>query len=177
LARWLLHGRPSLDRFAGISAEPAPAVAEVAPGAGTPGAPPYPRPTLSGRPVADDVELLALVNVMTQLDHLRGHPGVARRMAEGTLHLHGMYFHVAEAQAYILDGPTGVFTAVRPDAPPSDRARLEPPDRPDRPAGPEQPEQPEQSDQTDQSNQSVQPGRHAGPPPTTPVPTSPPTKV
>jgi carbonic anhydrase len=41
---------------------------------------------------------------------------VARRVSEGTLQLHGMYFHVAEAQAYILDGSTSVFSAVRPDA-------------------------------------------------------------
>ena len=40
-------------------------------------------------------------------------------MEEGTLHLHGMYFHVAEAQAYLLDRPSGVFTAVRPDARPA----------------------------------------------------------
>jgi carbonic anhydrase len=43
---------------------------------------------------------------------------VARRLAAGTLQLHGMYFHVAEAQAYILDRATGVFSAVRPDAAP-----------------------------------------------------------
>ena len=94
LARWLRHGRPSLARLA----DPA-----------------HPGPALAGRPVADDLERLALTNVITQLDHLTAHQGVARRVAEGTLHLHGMYFHVAEAQAYILDRPTGVFTAVSPD--------------------------------------------------------------
>lgn len=69
---------------------------------------------LADRPVADDLERLALINVMQQLDHLRSHPCVARRAAEGGLTLHGMYFHVAEAQAYVLDGGSGRFRAVRP---------------------------------------------------------------
>lgn len=77
-----------------------------------------PGPTLAGRPVADEWERLALVNVMTQLEHLTAHPCVARRVAEGTLHLHGMYFDVAAAQAYILDRGTGEFAAVGVDGPP-----------------------------------------------------------
>lgn len=100
LARWLRHGGPSLARMGRIGRL---GRGEVA---------------LGDRPVADDLERLALVNVTTQLDHLMAHPCVARRVAEGTLQLHGMYFHVAEAQAYILDGSTSVFSAVRPDAAP-----------------------------------------------------------
>jgi carbonic anhydrase len=73
---------------------------------------------LAERPVADDHERLSLVNIVQQLDHLTAHPCVARRVREGTLHLHGMYFHVGEAQAYILDRATGVFNAVRPDGAP-----------------------------------------------------------
>ncbi|WP_274914370.1 SulP family inorganic anion transporter [Streptomyces sp. WZ-12] len=99
LARWLRHGRPSLARMARIGRL---GRGEVA---------------FAERPVADDQERLALVNVRQQLDHLRAHPCVARRMAEGSLSLHGMYFHVAEAQAYLLDEPTGRFRAVRADAP------------------------------------------------------------
>ncbi|MFI1097494.1 SulP family inorganic anion transporter [Streptomyces sp. NPDC020917] len=97
LARWLDHGRPSLVRLG----RPSPA----GPGG----------VALAGRPVADEAERLALANVVTQLDHLTAHPCVAVRVAEGTLQLHGMYFHVAEAQAYMLDPATGVFTAVGPD--------------------------------------------------------------
>jgi carbonic anhydrase len=93
--------------------------------------PAHTRPTVAHRPLADDLEQLALINVMTQLENLTAHPGVARRVADGTLQLHGMYFHVAEAQAYILDRPTGVFTAVSPDTPPavpvSDAPRSDPP--------------------------------------------------
>ncbi|MFE0376628.1 SulP family inorganic anion transporter [Streptomyces inhibens] len=94
LARWLRHGRPSLARMRRIGRM---GRGEVA---------------LSGRPVTDDQERLALVNVMQQLDHLREHPCVARRVAEGSLALHGMYFHVGEAQAYVLDEATGRFCAV-----------------------------------------------------------------
>jgi carbonic anhydrase len=97
LARWLRHGRPSLARLGRIGRL---GRGEVA---------------LADRPVADDLERLSLVNVMQQLDHLMAHPCVARRVSEGTLQLHGMYFHVAEAQAYMLDRTTSVFTAVRPD--------------------------------------------------------------
>ncbi|MCL2734740.1 MAG: SulP family inorganic anion transporter, partial [Actinomycetia bacterium] len=97
LARWLDHGRPSLAQLGRSSPAGAGGVA------------------LAGRPVADEAEHLALANVVTQLGHLTAHPCVAARVAEGTLHLHGMYFHVAEAQAYMLDPATGVFTAVGPD--------------------------------------------------------------
>ncbi|WP_171166573.1 SulP family inorganic anion transporter [Streptomyces sp. I05A-00742] len=97
LARWLRHGRPSLARMQRIGRL---GRGEVA---------------LADRPVADDVERLALVNVMQQLDHLRAHSCVARRVAEGTLHLQGMYFHVAEAQAYVLDQRSRTFAAVRPE--------------------------------------------------------------
>ncbi|MEW2523197.1 bifunctional SulP family inorganic anion transporter/carbonic anhydrase [Actinacidiphila alni] len=100
LARWLRHGRPSLARLGRIDR---PGRGEVA---------------LADRPVADELERLSLVNVMQQLDHLTAHPCVARRVGEGTLHLHGMYFHVGEAQAYILDRTTSVFSAVRPDTAP-----------------------------------------------------------
>ncbi|MFF8788609.1 SulP family inorganic anion transporter [Streptomyces sp. NPDC015125] len=95
LTRWLRHGRPSLARMKRIGRL---GRGEV---------------SLSGRPVSDDHERLALVNVMQQLDHLREHACVARRVAEGTLTLHGMYFHVGEAQTYLLDEATGRFCPVR----------------------------------------------------------------
>ncbi|MEU6484506.1 SulP family inorganic anion transporter [Streptomyces sp. NPDC046887] len=83
LRRWLRHGKPSLLRLrdgerAGVR--------------------------LAGRRPADAVEQLCLTNVVQQLEHLRAHPSVARGLALGTLELHGMYFHVGEAQAYLLTG-------------------------------------------------------------------------
>ncbi|MDF9814645.1 SulP family inorganic anion transporter [Streptomyces sp. SPB162] len=91
LARWLRHGRPSLERLA----------------RGGPG--------LTDRAPTDDLERLSLANVVQQLEHLLDHPCVARRYAEGKLQLQGMYFHVAEAQAYVLDHATGAFSAVHPE--------------------------------------------------------------
>lgn len=103
LARWLRHGTPSLARMGRIGRL---GRGEVA---------------LAERVIADDLERLALVNVMTQLDHLMAHPCVSRRVCEGTLQLHGMYFHVAEAQAYMLDRSRSVFSAVRPETAPAGR--------------------------------------------------------
>ncbi|WP_407565930.1 SulP family inorganic anion transporter [Streptomyces sp. 184] len=89
LRRWLRHGLPSLAR------------------ARTGG------PRITGRPYADDAERVSLANVAQQLDHLRRHPCVRRRLADGSLSLHGMYFDVGEAQTYVLV-TQGDFTAVRP---------------------------------------------------------------
>ncbi|MGW2518004.1 bifunctional SulP family inorganic anion transporter/carbonic anhydrase [Streptomyces sp. NPDC001617] len=81
LERWLRHGLPSLERMAD---------------AGRPWA------RLAGRAPADAVEQLCLTNVVQQLEHLRAHDSVARALRDGALELHGMYFHVGEAQAYLL---------------------------------------------------------------------------
>ncbi|MGW0465390.1 bifunctional SulP family inorganic anion transporter/carbonic anhydrase [Streptomyces sp. NPDC003027] len=101
LRRWLRHGLPSLERMASRK---------------------HAWARISGRLPADDVEQLCLTNVVQQLEHLRAYEPVARRLADGTLTLHGMYFHVGEAQAYLLvdsDEPHGyddVFDRVPPTA-------------------------------------------------------------
>ncbi|OSP43926.1 transporter [Streptomyces sp. 13-12-16] len=81
LRRWLRHGRPSLRRMGDGSLPPS---------------------RLAGRAPTDAVERLCLTNVVQQLEHLRAHESVARAMKDGALELHGMYFHVGEAQAYLL---------------------------------------------------------------------------
>ncbi|MBX9424403.1 SulP family inorganic anion transporter [Streptomyces lateritius] len=102
LRRWLRHGRPSLERMASRR---------------------HAWARISGRLPADAVEQLCLTNVVQQLEHLRAYEPVARRLAEGTLTLHGMYFHVGEAQAYLLAGADevhsydDVFTQVMPTGP------------------------------------------------------------
>ncbi|MFF8831766.1 bifunctional SulP family inorganic anion transporter/carbonic anhydrase [Streptomyces sp. NPDC015131] len=110
LRRWLRHGLPSLERMRG----------EDGPGGSRAGA----RVRLfgspvgdgSGRPPADAVERLCLANVVQQLEHLKAHEAVARRLAEGTLELQGMYFHVGEAQAYLLsESGSGDDTKDRTD--------------------------------------------------------------
>ncbi|MES5819606.1 SulP family inorganic anion transporter [Streptomyces sp. RG80] len=86
LKRWLRHGLPSLERMADDS---------------------RPWARLAGRAPADAVEQLCLTNVVQQLEHLRAHESVARALRERALELHGMYFHVGEAQAYLLTGVSG----------------------------------------------------------------------
>ncbi|MFI9747828.1 SulP family inorganic anion transporter [Streptomyces sp. NPDC052494] len=99
LRRWLRHGRPSLERM---------------------GSRRHAWARISGRLPADAVEQLCLTNVVQQLEHLRAYEAVARRLADGSLTLHGMYFHVGEAQAYLLAGTDevhsydDVFTQVMP---------------------------------------------------------------
>ncbi|MGW1786207.1 bifunctional SulP family inorganic anion transporter/carbonic anhydrase [Streptomyces sp. NPDC002143] len=81
LKRWLRHGVPSLERMGDDSRSLA---------------------RLAGRAPADPVEQLCLTNVVQQLEHLRAHEPVARALRAGVLELHGLYFHVGEAQAYLL---------------------------------------------------------------------------
>ncbi|MEW2388898.1 SulP family inorganic anion transporter [Streptomyces venezuelae] len=102
LKRWLRHGLPSLERMSAQERAWA---------------------RLAGRAPADAVEQLCLTNVVQQLEHLRAHESVARRLAEGDLELHGMYFHVGEAQSYLLTEGSGaeplpdeVFDQVAPTA-------------------------------------------------------------
>ncbi|MFC7913667.1 bifunctional SulP family inorganic anion transporter/carbonic anhydrase [Streptomyces sp. NPDC057386] len=94
LRRWLRHGVPSLERMADDS---------------------RPWARLAGRHPTDAVEQLCLTNVVQQLEHLRAHESVARALEAGVLELHGMYFHVGEAQAYLLtEAKEGqVFDQVR----------------------------------------------------------------
>ncbi|MFF4885600.1 SulP family inorganic anion transporter [Streptomyces nigra] len=81
LRRWLRYGAPSVARMADGS---------------------RPAARLAGRAAADTVEQLCLTNVIQQLEHLRAHDSVSRALRAGELELHGMYFHVGEAQAYLL---------------------------------------------------------------------------
>ncbi|WP_285567597.1 SulP family inorganic anion transporter [Streptomyces sp. RTGN2] len=139
LWRWLRHGFPSLERMASRDRAWA---------------------RISGRLPADALEQLCLTNVVQQLDHLRAHPSVARRLAEGTLQLHGMYFHVAEAQSYLLtDGagtgnePDAVFDPISASASaspgdpanPSDPSDPAAPSDPAHPSGPAHPTDPADS--------------------------------
>ncbi|WP_318213747.1 bifunctional SulP family inorganic anion transporter/carbonic anhydrase [Streptomyces sp. SCL15-6] len=94
LERWLRHGAPSLRRL-------------------TEDEDSWTR--LAGRRPVDAAEQLCLANVVQQLEHLRAHGSVSRALGNGELELHGMYFHVGEAQAYLLteeDG-AGRFELVR----------------------------------------------------------------
>lgn len=120
LGRWLVHARPSLER---LRSGPLPRCDDGRPDDGTGDGGP------DGGSAEDALEALCLANVVQQLEHLARHPWVARRLAEGTVELRGMYFHVGRAQVYVLDGEQGrppIFTAVRP-------ARVEEPGRGEQP--------------------------------------------
>lgn len=84
LRRWLRHGASSLRRIREAQVTPV---------------------RIACRPTADAVEELCLTNVVQQLDNLRSHSSVIRGLTAGRLTLHGMYFHVGEAQAYLLGAP------------------------------------------------------------------------
>ncbi|MFF0535831.1 SulP family inorganic anion transporter [Streptomyces coelicoflavus] len=109
LQRWLRHGLPSLERalpdLDAHTNEPEPEQGHEAGRS---------RPLLAGRGPVDAVERLCLANVVQQLEHLRAHDSVARALRAGDLELHGMYFHVGEAQSYLLseDAEGGVFALV-----------------------------------------------------------------
>ncbi len=92
LKRWLRHGLPGLEAMRAAG---------------------HPVVRLAGRATADAVEQLCLTNVVQQLEHLRAHESVARGLASDTLDLHGMYFHVAEAQAYLLADDGTIFVGCR----------------------------------------------------------------
>ncbi|MGW4379391.1 solute carrier family 23 protein [Kitasatospora sp. NPDC004531] len=92
LARWLRNGRGSLARLRRAPAE------------------------FEGRAAADVVEQLCITNVVQQLEQLMANPAVERRVAAGSLRLVGMYFDLATAQAYVMDGRSGRFAPVHPEA-------------------------------------------------------------
>lgn len=65
-----------------------------------------------GLPDADAARRLAMENVVVQLTHLRTHPSVAARIADGTLTLHGWLFEIETGTLLALDGETGTFSAI-----------------------------------------------------------------
>lgn len=61
--------------------------------------------------------VLALENVVVQINHLRTHPSVASGVARGELTLHGWFFDIETGDILALDGESGQFTTVRENAP------------------------------------------------------------
>jgi carbonic anhydrase len=61
--------------------------------------------------------VLALENVVVQINHLRTHPSVAAALARGELTLHGWFFDIETGDILALDGPSGVFVVVEQNAP------------------------------------------------------------
>lgn len=85
LEQWLKLARPTLDRFRQSG------------------------PPEEGIAAHDH---LSRLNVIQQLEHLRRHPKVRARMAEGTLLLHGWFFDIRNADVYTYDATGGGWTRI-----------------------------------------------------------------
>lgn len=66
---------------------------------------------------AEAARVLALENVVVQINHLRTHPSVASAVARGELTLHGWFFDIETGDILALDGDSGQFATVRDNAP------------------------------------------------------------
>jgi len=66
---------------------------------------------------ADAARVMALENVVVQINHLRTHPSVASAIARGDLSLHGWFFDIETGQILALDGESGRFVTVESNGP------------------------------------------------------------
>lgn len=110
LSRWLRIARPSLRRWR--DGDPV-AVAAAADG-------------------RDELDQLAMVNIVQQLDNLRTHPIVDAAVRQGQLDIAGLYFDIATARMLLFDPAERRFvstpehsrdlpTALQPNAPTADK--------------------------------------------------------
>ncbi|RYG48128.1 hypothetical protein EON79_05445 [bacterium] len=68
-----------------------------------------------GERIADDLpdhDQLALLNVLTQLDHLRAYDSVRDALAAGKVRLHGWFFDIGHAHIRTYDPVSGVFESI-----------------------------------------------------------------
>jgi carbonic anhydrase len=61
------------------------------------------------RPEPLQLELLTQLNVIVQIEHLKTHPSVARRLRQRKLALHGWVYRIHDGEILQLDPPTGQF--------------------------------------------------------------------
>jgi carbonic anhydrase len=69
-------------------------------------------PELEG---AEATRVMALENVVAQINHLRTHPSVASALARGELTLHGWFFDIETGDILAFDGEAGHFATVGAD--------------------------------------------------------------
>jgi carbonic anhydrase len=62
-----------------------------------------------GLPEDRQLELLTQLNVMVQIEHLKTHPAVARRLKQGKLQLHGWVYRIHDGEILQLHARTGHF--------------------------------------------------------------------
>lgn len=61
------------------------------------------------RPVDEDPDTVARRHLLTQLDHLRTYPGVARRLAAGKVRLHAWFYAIETGELLAHDPDAGEF--------------------------------------------------------------------
>ena len=62
-----------------------------------------------GLPEARQLELLTQMNVIVQIEHLKTHPSVRRRLRQGKLQLHGWVYRIHDGEILQLHARTGEF--------------------------------------------------------------------
>ncbi len=55
---------------------------------------------------------LSQLNVLLQLEHIKSYPPVKKRLAEGSLELHGWWFDIAKADVYAYEEPHQKFILI-----------------------------------------------------------------
>jgi carbonic anhydrase len=66
---------------------------------------------------AEQVTAAGEENVLFALENLRSYPGVEKRLADGTLRLHGWFFKIATAELFAFDPDTKQFLPLAADKP------------------------------------------------------------
>lgn len=85
LRSWLRHGEPALEHLHGGSSLDS-------------GLPPH--------------NQLSQLNVLLQMEHVKSYPAVTRRIAEGTLAVHGLWFDIAHADVYAYEETFNRFVLI-----------------------------------------------------------------
>jgi carbonic anhydrase len=62
------------------------------------------------------VHLLTEENIVLQLEHLKTHPAVAKRLARGDLQLHGWLYHIHSGEITTYNAATGAFAPLSKEA-------------------------------------------------------------
>lgn len=68
---------------------------------------------MQGSEEIDNPDALAFQNVISQLTHLRTHPSVAARLADGSLAIHGWVFNIGSGRVSVLDDQGTWMTDLR----------------------------------------------------------------
>lgn len=85
LQKWLRHGDPALERL---------------------------RQGLALDPALSEHNQLSQLNVLLQMEHVKSYPEVKKRVAQGTLAVHGWWFDIAHADVYAYEEEVKRFVLI-----------------------------------------------------------------